>query len=53
MTKRILVVEDEEAIREFVVINLRRAGYETVEAGSGEDAIEIFKSNPKDQFSIY
>ena len=46
MTKRILVVEDEEAIREFVVINLRRAGYETVEAGSGEDAIEIFKSNP-------
>ena len=32
--KKILVVEDEEAIREFVVINLKRAGYETVEAGT-------------------
>ena len=30
--KRILVVEDEDAIREFVVINLQRAGYDVVEA---------------------
>ena len=37
--KRILVVEDEAAIREFVVINLKRAGYETVEAGSGEEIV--------------
>ena len=28
--KRILVVEDEDAIREFVVINLQRAGYDVV-----------------------
>ena len=28
--KRILVVEDEDAIREFVVINLQRAGYDAV-----------------------
>ena len=28
--KRILVCEDEDAIREFVVINLKRAGYEVV-----------------------
>ncbi len=34
--KRILVVEDEDAIREFVVINLQRAGYDVVEANSGE-----------------
>src|ERR1035437_7102198 len=40
--KRILVVEDEAAIREFVVINLNRAGYETVEAESGEEAINIY-----------
>ena len=40
--KRILVVEDEQAIREFVVINLNRAGYQTVEAASGEEALEIF-----------
>ena len=44
--KRILVVEDEVAIREFVVINLKRAGYDTVEAGTGEDAIRIFEADP-------
>ena len=26
--KKILVAEDEQAIREFVVINLKRAGYD-------------------------
>ncbi len=40
--KKILIVEDEEAIREFEAINLRRSGYETVEAGSGEEALAIF-----------
>lgn len=40
--KKILVVEDEATIREFVVINLKRAGYETVEAGSGEEALDLF-----------
>ena len=30
--KRVLIAEDEAAIREFVVINLRRGGYEVVEA---------------------
>lgn len=41
--KRILVVEDEVAIREFEVINLKRVGYETVEAGSGEEALAIYE----------
>lgn len=40
--KKVLVVEDESSIREFVVINLRRRGYETEEADSGEKALEIF-----------
>ncbi len=40
--KKILVVEDETAIREFEVINLNRAGYTTVEAANGEDALRIF-----------
>ena len=35
--KKILVLEDEANIRSFVVINLNRAGYETIEAGSGEE----------------
>ena len=29
--KRILVAEDEDVIRDFVVINLRRSGYEVVD----------------------
>jgi len=44
--KKILVLEDEENIRSFVVINLKRAGYETVEAGTGEDALVALKANP-------
>ena len=43
--KRILIVEDEAAIREFEAINLKRVGYETVEAGSGEEALEIYDSD--------
>ena len=41
--KRILVAEDEDAIREFVVINLQRVGYEVVEANCGEAALEKYE----------
>ncbi len=44
--KKILIVEDEEAIREFEAINLKRSGYETVEAGTGEEALAIFEAEP-------
>lgn len=40
--KKVLVVEDEAAIREFIVINLKRSGYETTEAESGEEALQLF-----------
>ena len=43
MPKKVLVLEDEENIRSFVVINLKRAGYETVEASTGEEALEKLK----------
>lgn len=43
--KRILVVEDEDAIREFVMINLQRAGYDVVEANSGEAALQKYEEN--------
>lgn len=46
MVKKVLILEDEEAIRAFVVLNLRRAGYETIEAGTGEEALELFDRNP-------
>ena len=40
--RRVLVAEDETVIREFIVINLKRGGYETVEAENGEEAMRIF-----------
>lgn len=43
--KRILIVEDEVAIREFEAINLKRVGYEVTEAGSGEEALEIYDND--------
>lgn len=49
--KKILLVEDEVAIREFEAINLKRAGYTTVEAGSGEEALQIFDTET-DGFDI-
>ena len=44
--KKVLILEDEVSIRSFVVINLKRAGYEVVEAGTGEEALELLKTNP-------
>ena len=44
--KKILVLEDEANIRSFVVINLRRAGYDTIEAATGEEALIQLKNNP-------
>ncbi len=43
--KRILIVEDETAIREFEAINLKRVGYDITEAGSGEEALEIYDND--------
>ena len=44
--KKILILEDEENIRSFVVLNLQRAGYETVEAGTGQQALDRVAENP-------
>ena len=44
--RKVLVLEDEPNIRSFVVINLKRAGYETIEAGDGEEALELIHKNP-------
>ena len=40
------MLEDESNIRSFVVINLKRAGYDTIEAGTGEEAIALIQENP-------
>ena len=44
--KKVLVLEDEASIRGFIVINLRRAGYDVIEADNGEQALELLKENP-------
>lgn len=41
MATKILVVEDEEAIRGFIKVNLKRNNFDVIEAGSGEEAINL------------
>ena len=40
--KKVLILEDEENIRSFVVINLQRAGYAAIEAGA--DAVSLINT---------
>ena len=44
--KKVLIMEDEMNIRSFVVINLKRAGYEVMEAGTGQEALDILQQCP-------
>lgn len=44
--KKVLILEDEVNIRSFVVINLKRAGYHAIEAGTGEEALEKLREHP-------
>lgn len=46
--KKILVCEDEEVIRDFVVINLQRSGYITTDVSCGEDALRVFEEQNGD-----
>ena len=50
--RKVLVLEDESSIRSFIVINLRRAGYDVIEAGSGEEALECLKENPDTKVAL-
>ena len=44
--KKVLILEDELNIRSFVVINLKRAGYDVIEAGTGQEALEKIQNHP-------
>lgn len=46
--KRVLVAEDESSIREFIVINLKRSGYDVVEAADGAEALREYDANNGD-----
>ena len=43
--RKILVLEDEESIRTFIVLNLKREGFEVLEADTGEKATVIYDNN--------
>ena len=47
MTK-VMVVEDEQSLREPLVYLLEKEGYEVIEAGDGASALEHFKAEPID-----
>ncbi|WP_313016464.1 response regulator transcription factor [Acetoanaerobium noterae] len=49
---KLMVLEDEYAIRSFVTLNLKREGYEVIEAESGEQAIELYNANPDIKVAI-
>ena len=46
MMKKVLILEDEANTRSFVVINLKRAAYEAIEAGTGQEALDKLRDNP-------
>ena len=50
--KKVLVLEDEASIRSFIVINLRRAGYDVIEAQSGEEALEQLRIHPDTRVAL-
>lgn len=44
--RRVLIAEDEAAVRDTLVTTLSRAGYRVTEAVSGDDALRIFEADP-------
>lgn len=50
--KKVLVLEDESSIRSFIVINLRRAAYDVIEAETGEEALEKLRDNPDTKVAL-
>ena len=48
MKRRILVAEDQEALRELLQVVLERAGYEVISASDGEEAVEKARTEGPD-----
>ena len=46
MSKKIMVVDDSNAIRQSLVFTLKNAGYDVVEAVNGIEALSLMKEHP-------
>ena len=42
---RVLIVDDDDLVRQAFIENLKDGGFAILEASSGTEAIEIFKNN--------
>ncbi len=52
MGKRILIVDDEEDVRVFLTAVLRDAGYDTLTASDGVEALDLARREPPDLISL-
>lgn len=43
---KVLILEDEESIRSFIVINLKRNGFDVLETGDGNEALRMLQTTP-------
>ncbi len=43
---KVLIMEDEESIRSFIIINLKRNGFEVLETENGEQALHMLETVP-------
>jgi two-component system, NtrC family, response regulator PilR len=48
VTERLLVVDDEQSMREWLSIALSQDGFEVESAGNGEDALKVLERTPVD-----
>lgn len=52
MTHRILIVDDEKDIRGLIALILQNAGYDVLEAGSGEEGLDLLTSERVDLVTL-
>lgn len=52
MSARILIIEDEPGLAELLAVNLEGAGYETVCASDGVEALRAFEQKPPDLVTL-
>ena len=49
---KVLVVEDDRDLRQLFARVLQRSGYETLEAGDGQQALEVLEPRYSDNFVL-